>query len=92
MHVLPSGNKIFEIFSKTLILTQNTKKCQKKNKNKKTKTKNKTKQNKTIKTKRIGARGDIFAYHALDPVPILTKSVKNGQKCPIKWKIWGDKY
>ena len=31
------------------------------------------------KKKKIGARGDIFAYHALGTVPILTKSVKNGQ-------------
>ena len=38
--------------------------------------------------KKIGARGDIFTYHAPGTVPILTKSGKNGQK----WKIKGDKY
>ena len=39
-----------------------------------------------------GTQDDIFACHALGAVPIFTKSVKNGQKWPIKWKIRGYKY
>ena len=45
-----------------------------------------------MQKKNFGAQGDIFAYHAPGTMPILTKSVKKGQKWPIKWKIRGDKY